>query len=393
MSRTFWIAAFVVFTNSLSITILIPVLYLYGKQFGLSDFQTSLLFATYAIAQFVAAPVLGNLSDRYGRKPLLLISIAGTVGANLVAGLAVSAGVLFAARFLDGITGGNNAIAQAMVSDVTTPETRARGFGILGASLGLGFVMGPAMSLLAQQISLGTSFLLSGAVAFVGLLATAFLLPETLTHRKPSPWTFRELGFLELGRGLTYPKVGFLLIVNFLIGTTFTIFTFGFQPYFLKILGQSDKSLTLTFLMIGTLAVIMQTQGLPRLTQKFGVTGLFLWSLFVRSGAFLLMPLIPHLGYFLSISAVFALFNGLVQPLLSTLISLNATPEQQGIVMGLNASYLSVSNAFGPVIAGLLMNQAHPESYRYPLYLAGGLTFLVFGWAWRSQHRYTPQKA
>jgi MFS family permease len=158
-------------------------------------------------------------------------------------------------------------------------------------------------------------------------------------------------------------------------------------------LGQSDKSLTLTFLMIGTLAVIMQTQGLPRLTQKFGVTGLFLLSLFVRSGAFLLMPLIPHLGYFLSISAVFALFNGLVQPLLSTLISLNATPEQQGIVMGLNASYLSVSNAFGPVIAGLLMNQAHPESYRYPLYLAGVLTFLVFGWAWRSQHRYTPQKA
>jgi MFS family permease len=393
MSRTFWIAAFVVFTNSLSITILIPVLYLYGKQFGLSDVQTSLLFATYAIAQFIAAPVLGNLSDRYGRKPLLLISIAGTVMANLVAGLAVSAGILFAARFLDGITGGNNAIAQAMVSDVTTPETRARGFGILGASLGLGFVMGPAMSLLAQQISLGTSFLLSGAVAFVGLVATAFLLPETLKHRKASPWTARELGFLELGRGLTYPKVGFLLIVNFLIGTTFTIFTFGFQPYFLKILGQNDKSLTLTFLMIGTLAVIMQTQGLPRLTQKFGVTGLFLGSLFVRSGAFLLMPLIPNLGYFLSISAVFALFNGLVQPLLSTLISLNATPEQQGIVMGLNASYLSVSNAFGPVIAGLLMNQAHPESYRYPLYLAGVLTFLVFGWAWRSQHRYTPQKA
>jgi MFS family permease len=393
MSRTFWIAAFVVFTNALSITILIPVLYLYGKQFGLSDFKTSLLFATYAIAQFLAAPILGNLSDRYGRRPLLVLSIAGTVIANVMAGLATAAWVLFLARFLDGITGGNNSIAQAMVSDITTPETRARGFGILGASLGLGFVLGPAMSLFAQHFSLGASFLLSASVAFVGLLSTAFFLPETLKHRRTEPWTIQEMGLVELVKGLAYPRVGILLIINFLIGTTFTIFTFGFQPYFLKVLGQNDKTLTLTFLLIGTLAVIMQTQGLPRLTQQFGLTRLFLLSLLVRSGAFLLMPLVPQLSYFLCVSAVFALFNGLVQPLVNTLISLNATAEQQGVVMGLNASYLSVSNAFGPVIAGTIMNQAYPETYRYPLYLAGILTFCVFFWAWRSQRYYTPQRA
>jgi predicted MFS family arabinose efflux permease len=391
MTRTFWIAAFVVFTNALSITILIPVLYLYGKQFGLSDFKTSLLFATYAIAQFLAAPILGNLSDRYGRRPLLVLSIAGTVIANLIAGLATAAWVLFLARFLDGITGGNNSIAQAMVSDITTPETRARGFGILGASLGLGFVLGPAMSLFAQNFSLGASFLLSASVAFVGLLSTAFFLPETLKHRRREPWTIQEMGLVELVKGLAYPRVGILLIINFLIGTTFTIFTFGFQPYFLKVLGQNNKTLTLTFLLIGTLAVIMQTQGLPRLTQQFGLTRLFLLSLLVRSGAFLLMPLVPQLSYFLCVSAVFALFNGLVQPLLNTLISLNATAEQQGVVMGLNASYLSVSNAFGPVIAGIIMDQAHPETYRYPLYLAGILTFCVFFWAWRSRRYYTPQ--
>jgi multidrug resistance protein len=391
MSRTFWIAAFVVFVNALSITILIPVLYLYGKQFGLSDFNTSLLFATYAIAQFFAAPILGNLSDRYGRKPLLVISIAGTVIANVMAGFAATAWVLFLARFVDGMTGGNNSIAQAMVSDITTPETRARGFGILGASLGLGFILGPAMSLLAQYVSLGASFLLSAAVAFVGLLATIIFLPETLKHRKKEPWSIQEMGLVELFKGLTYPKIGILLIINFLIGTTFTIFTFGFQPYFLRVLGQNNKSLTLTFLMIGTLAVIMQTQALPRLTHQFGVTKLFLFSLLVRSWAFMLMPIIPQLSYFLCISAVFALFNGLVQPLLSTLISLNATAEQQGVVMGLNASYLSVSNAFGPMIAGTIVNQSYPETYRYPLYLAGVLTLCVYFWAWRSQRHYTPQ--
>jgi MFS family permease len=167
MNRKFWIIALISFINSLSFTILIPIIYLYGKQFGLSDFQTSLLFSIYSLAQFLATPVIGKLSDRFGRKPLLIISLAGTVIANLIAGTATTASVLFLARLLDGITGGNNSVAQAVISDVTNPDNRAKGFGIYGAASGLGFVLGPAISLLAQQISLGASFLVSGAIAFV----------------------------------------------------------------------------------------------------------------------------------------------------------------------------------------------------------------------------------
>jgi MFS family permease len=183
MNRDFWITALIAFINSLSLTILIPIIYLYGKQFGLNDFQTSLLFSSYSVAQFLATPVIGKLSDRFGRKPLLIISLAGTVIANLIAGTATTAGVLFFARFLDGITGGNASVAQAIISDVTTAENRARGFGIYGAAFGLGFVLGPVTSLLAQQISLGTAFLVAGAVALVGLLVTILFLPETLKNR------------------------------------------------------------------------------------------------------------------------------------------------------------------------------------------------------------------
>jgi MFS family permease len=107
MNRNFWIIALISLINSLSLTILIPVIYLYGRQFGLNDFQTSLLFSAYSVAQFFATPVIGKLSDRFGRKPLLVISLLGTVVANLIAGTATTAWVLFFARFLDGITGGN----------------------------------------------------------------------------------------------------------------------------------------------------------------------------------------------------------------------------------------------------------------------------------------------
>ena len=136
MNRSFWIIALIAFINSLSLTVLIPIIYLYGKQFGLSDFQTSFLFAVYSIAQFFATPIIGKRSDRFGRTPLLIISLAVTVLANFIAGTATWAGVLFLARLLDGITGGNNSVAQAVISDVTNRENRVKGFGIFGAAFG-----------------------------------------------------------------------------------------------------------------------------------------------------------------------------------------------------------------------------------------------------------------
>jgi predicted MFS family arabinose efflux permease len=391
MNRNFWITALISLINSLSFTILIPIIYLYGKQFGLNDFQTSLLFSIYSLSQFFATPVIGKLSDRFGRKPLLIISLAGTVIANLIAGTATTAMVLFAARFVDGITGGNASVAQAIISDVTTPANRAKGFGINGAAFGLGFVLGPVISLLAQSISLGAAFLVSGAIAFIGLLVTIFFLPETLQHKADASRNIFDLGLGSLITGLAIPKVGILLITNFLIGTTFTIFTYAFQPYFLRILGQNNKSLTLLFLLFGVLGVITQTWGVALLTRRFSVVGILLIALFVRSISLVLMPIFPNLVYFVSVTVLFSLFTSLVQPMVNTLISLNAKPADQGTAMGLNASYLSIANAVGPVIAGMLIHQADPHTYSIPLYLAGGLTFVVFLLATMTRQSYTPQ--
>jgi MFS family permease len=388
MNRNFWIIALISLINSLSLTILIPVIYLYGQQFGLNDFQTSLLFATYSFAQFFATPVIGKLSDRFGRKPLLLISLLGTVIANLIAGTATVAWLLFFARFLDGITGGNASVVQAVISDVTTPENRARGFGINGAAFGMGLVLGPAVSLLAQQISLGAAFLVSGAIAFMALVITAVFLPETLEVKATEKHNLFDLGLNNLIKGITFPKVGILLIINFLLGTTFTMFTYAFQPYFIHVLNQTNRELTLVFLVFGALGVFMQIWGINWLTQKFNLVQILLLGLFVRGTAFLCMPLWQNVVYFIVVSTLFSLFNALVQPMISALLSLNSRPADQGTVLGLNASYLSASNAFGPVIAGLLINSEHPETYAYPLYVAGGLTLGILGLAIATQNRY-----
>jgi predicted MFS family arabinose efflux permease len=198
-----------------------------------------------------------------------------------------------------------------------------------------------------------------------------------------------DLGLKNLITGLWLPKVGILLIINFFIGTTFTIFTFAFQPYYIHVLGQDNKSLTLLFLVFGILGVLMQTKGVSVLTRRFSLVKILFLGLLLRSLSFVLMPIFPSIYYFIVISVIFSLFNSLIQPMISTLISLNSKPSEQGMTAGLNASYLSVSNAIGPIIAGCLITQSRPTTYGYPLYLAGILTFIVLVVAVKLRRQYT----
>ena len=391
MNRSFWIIALINFVNVISFTILIPTIYQYGRQFNLTDFETSFLFSIFSIAQFFSTPIVGKLSDRFGRRPLLIMSLVGTVIGNLLAGVAPNAGVLFFARFLDGITGGSISVAQAAVADITTPENRAKAFGILGASFGLGFIIGPVMSLIAQQRSLGTSFLAAAGVAAIALIITVLFLPETLKEKADPSQNVFDLGLADLVRGLTFPRLGILFIINFCIGTTFTLFTFAFQPYYLKVLHQDTQSLTLLFLGIGMTGVLVQVQGVKIATKYLSLVKILFFGLFFRSLSFLLMPVIPDIHYFLAVIIIFALFNSLVQPMITTLISLNTSPEEQGKMSGLNASYLSAANAIGPVIAGSMVDEQHPLSYGYPLYLAGIFTFVALYFAFRTRASYTPR--
>jgi predicted MFS family arabinose efflux permease len=255
----------------------------------------------------------------------------------------------------------------------------------------LGFILGPIASLLAQKVTLGAGFLTSSAIAFVALLVTIFFLPETLPNKAAKATNIFDIGLGGLIQGLKIPGIGILLIINFLIGMTFTIFTFAFQPYFLKVLGQSNDGLTLMFVLFGVLSVFMQSKGISLMTRSLSLVKILFLGVLGRSITFILMPVFQNIIYFVGVSSIFSVFNALVQPMVTTLISLNAKPETQGTALGLNASYLNVSNAFGPIIAGAIVNDNYPHTYAYPLYLSGVLTLAVLLFAIANREKYTPK--
>jgi predicted MFS family arabinose efflux permease len=388
----FWIITLVAFINAVSFTIIIPVLYPYAKQFGLSDFQASLLTTAYAAAQFIGTPILGRLSDRMGRKPLLILSLLGTVAANVTASLAPFAWLLFAARGLDGLTGGNNSIAQAIISDITDPDQRTKAFGIFGATFRLGFVAGPPLSYLAQQVptlpgvsSLGMSFVVSAAIALIATLLCACCLPETHPVCKKFELSWSDFKFGRIVRAVQNPRFGRVFVLTFLSGFTFTIFTFAFQPFFLNVLGQTPGRLALLFAVFGIIGFITQVFGLDPLRQRFPVVNILAFMLVARGVLFLLIPTFPTIGAFVAITVVFSAVNSFPLPLIESILSLRSGPHEQGENLGTNASFLSLSNAIGPATAGLLVSL----SYSFPFWVTGGLTILV-GWFALTLHASEP---
>lgn len=390
----FWIVASISFINSVSFTIIIPTLYPYAIQFGLSDFEASLLTTAYSLSQFVGTPILGQLSDRLGRKPLLVISLLGTVVANLVAAITGVPWLLFAARIFDGLTGGNNSVAQAVVSDITTPEQRTQAFGIYSGLFRLGFVVGPPLSYVAQLVppirlgglsvsSLGMSFLVSAAIALIAATMCFFFLSETqsdhqgdetaATSRIAKKFNFANL-FTALGR----PVVGRILLMTFLNGATFTIFTFAFQPFFINVLGQDARNLAIAFVAFGILAFLSQVFALEPLRKRFSIVNVLVGALVARGVLFLLMPALPNIFAFSILLGLFGLVNAFPMPLIDSILSTRSDQREQGEVLGLNASYLSISNAVGPAISGLLVTAF---GYSFPFWVAGALTVLVAGFA------------
>ncbi len=385
----FWIIALIVFINAVSFTILIPILYPYAKEFGLNDFQASLLTTVYALAQFIATPILGRCSDAWGRKPLLVISLLGTVLSNLIASFTGVAWVLFTARILDGITGGNNSIAGAVLSDTTSPEERPRAFGMFDAAFRLGFLTGPAISYFAQKLPpfpgvtpLGMSFFAAATIALMATLLTLFCLPETLKTPRPLELGGQLFNLAAWGRSLRQPTIAQIISLTFFSGFTFTIFTFAMQPFFMNVLHQKAENIAILISLVGISGVLTQVVAMGPLTQRFNSATLLLLALVMRGLIFLAMPILPSLLIFTGLTVLLGIINAFPLPLINASLSVQTTESNQGEVMGLSASALSIANALGPAIAGALVGL----NYHIPFYVAGALTLItaIFGFQIRS---------
>jgi multidrug resistance protein len=353
-----------VFIDLIGFGIVIPVLpyYAEGTKFGATPSQVGLLFASYSVMQLIFAPVLGRLSDKYGRRPILLISLLGTSVGFLILGFATTLWMLFVGRIIDGISGGNISTAQAYIADITTKENRAKGMGLIGAAFGLGFVFGPAIGGILSRWGINVPFLFAGGLAFLNAILLYFALPETVTPDHPARTSAAAgRGWQQLIGALRNPQLGFVLTIYFLSIVAFSIMTATFSLFMMFRLGYDAFHNGWVFAFVGIISAIIQGGLIGKLVKRFGEPLLVIIGGLLFSASLLAIPFVTAatgLLAILTLGAATAIGQALSAPSLSSLASKSAGASEQGGVLGVMQSVASLARAVGPSLAAVLIHSA-----------------------------------
>jgi MFS transporter, DHA1 family, tetracycline resistance protein len=367
--------------------IVIPVLPFYaeGTIFNATPRTVGLLFASYSVMQLVFSPILGGLSDKHGRRPVLFLSIIGTGIGFLILGLADSLWMLFAGRILDGITGGNISTAQAYIADITTSENRAKGMGLIGAAFGLGFVFGPAIGGVLSRWGIQVPFLFAATLCFANAVLLYFRLPETITPNHPAKHQAaggRGLG--QLINSLKQPRLAFVLVIYFLFIVAFSIMTSSFAFYTMFRFGYDAHYTGYLFAYVGVIAVIIQGGLIGRLVKRFGELPLVIVGALCFAISLFAVPFVgPAAGGLAGLligGGVFSMGNSLATPALTSLASKSIGPSEQGTVLGVMQSVASLARAVGPSLAAVLINSsvAYRGADGAPHYMSDHSLFVTF---------------
>lgn len=339
--------------------IVIPLLPFYAARFDASPFDVGILVAVYSLMQFVFSPVLGSLSDKYGRRPILLLSIAGSAVGYLTIGLAGSLAVVFLGRILGGVTAGNLSTAQAYIADVTSRENRAKGMGLFGMAFGFGFILGPALAAILGQIDEQTPFFFAAGLAVVNTFLIFKFLPETVTGKQEAPP--RSLNrFKEIFSAMKEPRLAVINLQYFLLIVAFSMMTTAF-PYFTQFnYGYSVVETGYLLAYVGLIAIVMQGMIFGRLANRFGESRLILAGCVTLVMSLAAVPYVTNesvglLGLLLG-TGFFAAGNSLASPSLTSLASKSASDADQGKTMGVMQSGASLARVVGPAICGFLLN-------------------------------------
>ncbi len=345
MSRPLLIIFLTIFVNLVGFGIIIPLLPFYAETFGASPVVIGLLFAIFSLCQLGAAPVLGDLSDRYGRRPVLVFSLAGTVVSFVMLALAHNIGMLFAARIVDGLSGGNISTARAYVADVTEPKDRARAYGLIGAAFGLGFILGPALSGILSHVSYTAPIWAAAGITLVATAMAWLWLPETV-HRAQA-----GVGnpFRYLPRLVQRPRVRRVLIIDFMYWCAFAVFQTTFGLFVARRFGF-DASRTGYFLAgFGLLGATIQGGLIRPIVARLGDKPTFILGC-ICAAVGLVAAALAQSVLVLAISLVPLAFGiGFGHPTMASLVSLVARGDEQGRVQGAASALESLGRTAGPI--------------------------------------------
>lgn len=401
------IVFFVVLMDLLGFGIIIPLLAFYVPEFQHNKLKVTALFSVYSICQFIGAPVLGLVSDRFGRKPVLAISQAGSAAGYVLLALAAFDWysqatrllLVYLSRIIDGFTGGNISTAQAYVSDVTTPENRAKGMGMLGAAFGIGFALGPALGGVLGHWSLSLPGWVAAALSAAAAVLTWMRLPESRSHAETESENWLHPSrFIPV---LQKPVLVQLLAISFFIMAAFVMMESTIALFLNKLFQWKELGVGLYFVFAGFIIITVQGGLIGRLTKKLGD-----WPLCI-AGAFLVAAgmtglittayVTPVAGFAVALSlllisgAINATGRSFQQPTMSSLLSKFSDRREQGVVFGLYHGLNSLARVVGPVVAGLAYSERFLRNSGQFL-VAGGIAILMGLWT-AALRRPAPEQA
>jgi MFS transporter, DHA1 family, tetracycline resistance protein len=345
MTRPLLIIFLTIFVNLVGFGIIIPLLPFYAETFGASPLTIGLLFAVFSLCQLAAAPALGDLSDRYGRRPVLVFSLAGTVVSFVMLALAHSVAMLFAARIVDGLSGGNISTARAYVADVTAPQDRARAYGFIGAAFGLGFIFGPALGGALAHVSYTAPIWAAAALTLVATAMAWLWLPETVHRARAGGGNpFRYVPGM-----LRRPLVRRALAIDFLYWLSFAIFQTTFALFAARRFGFDAPKTGYFLAAFGVLGAFIQGGLIRPIVRRFGDRPTFLLGLAFGAAGLLACTVAHSVMAFALALIPLAVGIGFGHPTVASLVSLIAGADEQGRIQGAASAVESLGRTIGPV--------------------------------------------
>lgn len=361
-----------VFIDLIGFGIVIPLMPFYAERFGASGLMIGLLGTSFSLMQFLFAPFWGRLSDRIGRRPVILIGLFGSFLSYLLFGLAGSLPVLFFARICAGVAGANIATAQAYMADVTTPENRARGMGLVGAAFGLGFIFGPAIGGFLSQFSHQAPPFFASALSIINFTAAWFILPESRTERSDRP----RLSRLEsLRQAVTRPGLPQLLLIYFMVTAAFSSFETTFPLFGERRFGFTPTNIGYVFAYSGVMLTIIQGGLVGRLAKRFGENRLMPPAILCLAAGLGLLPAAYGLPMLLVATSLMAIGMGFNNPSITALISRLSRADEQGGILGVSQSVASLARIVGPAAGGLVYDRM---GFTMPYLVAAGIIAVAF---------------
>lgn len=353
----------IVFIDLVGFGIIIPLLPFFGEHYAASPAMVGFLMASYSLTQFIAAPFWGRISDRYGRRPVLLVTLAGAAVSYVLLGFSNSLLMLFIARGLGGFMAGNISAAFAYVADITTPENRSRGMGIIGAAFGLGFIAGPAIGgILAGPDPINADFrtpsLAAAGLSTFALTLALFMLKESLPQdiRKRLSETPAKNRRQQFRDALTKPGVGLLISLSFLATFVFAGMETTFAMWSERRMDWGPQQNGYLFAFVGIIAAVIQGGLVGRLAKRFGEINLVIQGAAALALGMLMIPFTDSLPTLLGAMVIVGYGFSIITPSLNSLISLQVGADEQGGIMGVGRSATTMARVVGPAWAGMMFS-------------------------------------